>query len=332
MTDKKKRSGFTLVELLVVIGIIALLISILLPALNKAQAAAKTIACASNMRQLGQYISMYANDYKGCVPPIQVGFEDNGSGAPNGNFPWTADAPGVSPPPGVDNAGTMEVWALLETLYKLSPNSLVSVCPQVLADWGPPSVVAANASVQAAFPNAFYSYRYNYILGGMQQPGGGYSTMVPTGAGPVEVNVSGTNWWFARPWKLGSITNPSVCALMVEDKQTFWKPSYNWKTYPQNFNFNYVKDVTSSTNPGYNGHQIIYGMAVAHNQLYLGGQGSTKDGTPWTRGKSNVLYCDFSVQQQVYHEGQGLDGIPASLSKASVGYIDGTAVDPDYAP
>lgn len=62
---KNKISAFTLIELLVVISIVSLLISLLLPALASARDAAQKTACMSNLRQIGLYMRVYANDYKG---------------------------------------------------------------------------------------------------------------------------------------------------------------------------------------------------------------------------------------------------------------------------
>ncbi len=62
------RSAFTLVELLVVIGIIALLISILLPALTKARESANQVKCGAQQRQILQGMMLHANDHRGYMP------------------------------------------------------------------------------------------------------------------------------------------------------------------------------------------------------------------------------------------------------------------------
>ncbi len=85
---RKVGSGFTLVELLVVIGIIALLISILLPALSKAMATSRQIKCLSNIRQLGIADQLYSAEFTRWHIPGYWGWSPAGAG-------WD---PGTAPP------------------------------------------------------------------------------------------------------------------------------------------------------------------------------------------------------------------------------------------
>jgi prepilin-type N-terminal cleavage/methylation domain-containing protein/prepilin-type processing-associated H-X9-DG protein len=99
-----QKTGFTLVELLVVIGVIALLAGILVPSLAKARGHSRRTACLSNLRTLGQSLVMYANDHKERLP--------------NGNPPQTAD----------DWAGTQNVLVAFNRNYVKSP--AVFRCPE----------------------------------------------------------------------------------------------------------------------------------------------------------------------------------------------------------
>jgi prepilin-type processing-associated H-X9-DG protein/prepilin-type N-terminal cleavage/methylation domain-containing protein len=89
--NRTKASGFTLVELLVVIGIIALLISLLLPALNKARGEANLVFCQGNLRAIGQMLADYESESKGYLPYGYAESPSHNNLSPtNGNFfYWT---------------------------------------------------------------------------------------------------------------------------------------------------------------------------------------------------------------------------------------------------
>ena len=73
------KKGFTLIELLVVISIVALLISILLPALRKSRDAARDMQCLTQVRQFGMALVQYSHEYNGYMPPYRDTYMDKGN-------------------------------------------------------------------------------------------------------------------------------------------------------------------------------------------------------------------------------------------------------------
>ena len=161
----RQTKGFTLVELLVVIGIIALLISILLPSLNKARETANRAKCASNLHQIGLAILLYQQDNQQLYPRTQQSVND--APVPTWGTGLTAPAATADPFVASANVTNNDVSASLFLLLRNEQiGSEVFICPSSSAekwDFGGGANTAqnwVNWNAQAGIiKNLSYSYQ-----------------------------------------------------------------------------------------------------------------------------------------------------------------------------
>jgi prepilin-type N-terminal cleavage/methylation domain-containing protein len=267
--------GFTLVELLVVIGIIALLIAMVLPALAAARESSNRVKCASNLRQLGQFIYLFAHDDHGRIPEGQ-NTPDSGAGSWVPTWMYTKD------------------YFVLVDNYKAS--QLLFICPSgPTADIGP-----------SAFP---YGEGSELTARATADTLPDNPTTVADGSPDLSINWMGTDYQYmgrniqetlapggtnpnGAPFEVTNLTHDTYTGTPVDSNPPLMADSIYWNTAGGS-HFTHGRswsipsfDTTPSVQPWYRGTASAHIGDVKINVLYRDGHVDTK--TPDLRSWFNV--------------------------------------------
>lgn len=307
---RARPAGFTLVELLVVIGIIALLVSILLPSLNAARRQADSLKCSTALREIGNAVSMYINEHRGYIPPARVLPSSFGAGyAPYElNGVLTGAATNITQNGQVIATTTGAYWPdfLVPYVARGKKFGTASVTDQEAADaqnsvlWGCTTFQKYVSNTVGGFNRIQNGYGYNpypmFTAGnpalGVNFPAGTFDTADRPGT--VGIVGSTTNWRTvtAGTWhKANRYTEPSRRVLVADGQ--FWlleanAPPMTGEIPPQklyNNSATYSTGVSGQTLfdfyrhgqypkiavPGSGGYYESRGGRVSYNILYVDG-------------------------------------------------------------